>query len=114
DRVVPEMAKRDGDADPTVLYLRYIAGVSHAEAGRPEAALAHLTAFLNRTDATDPLYIDARYQRGLVLYAVGRTDEGIAELSGLRPLLVQQYGADSVHVRSLDRRIDQLRRHATQ
>jgi len=99
---------------PPLLYLRYIAGVSHAEAGRPEAALAHLTALLSRTDATDPLYIDARYQRGLMLHAVGHTEEGIAELSGLRPLLVQQYGADSDHVRSLDCRIEQLRRHTTQ
>ena len=113
DRVVPALAKRDGDANATVLYLRYIAGVSHAEAGRPEAALAHLTAFLSRTDATDQLYIDARYQRGLMLHAVGRTEEGIAELSGLRPLLVQQYGEDSIHVRALDRRIDQLRRHSS-
>jgi Serine/threonine protein kinase len=114
NRIVPELAKRDGEENETVLYLSYIAGVSNAEAGRPEAALAHLTAFLSHTNTTDAVYIDARYQRGLMLHAVGRTEEGIAELSGLLPLLVQQYGADSVHVRSLDRRIEQLRRHTAQ
>jgi tetratricopeptide (TPR) repeat protein len=112
DRVLPQLLRRDGPADPAVIHLRYAAGVSHAEAGDPAAALAHLTAYLEHADPTDRLNRDARYQRGLMLCANGRTAEGIAELEALRPLYVAEYGADSVHARALDRRIDQLRRHS--
>jgi tetratricopeptide (TPR) repeat protein len=111
DRILPQLAQRDGETDPTVLYLRYIAGVSHAEAGDPSAAIAHLTAFIDRTTPSDPLYRDAVYQRALMLYAVGQTAEGIAELRRVRPLFAAEFGEDSIHVRALDRRIEQLGWH---
>ncbi len=111
DRILPRLAHRDGENDPAVVYLHYAAGVSHAEAGHPTAALAHLSAYLEQADPADGLRRDARYQHALVLCATGRTDEGVAELESLRPAYIAEYGADSVHARALDRRIEQLRRN---
>jgi hypothetical protein len=46
----------------------------------------------------------------MILPAVGRLQEGLAHLEALRPLLVGEFGVESIHVRTLDRRIDQVRR----
>ncbi|WP_344128323.1 protein kinase domain-containing protein [Luedemannella flava] len=110
DEILPQLAARDGQADPAVLYLRYVAGVSHAEAGDAEAAIAQFTAFLAHADQVDPLFRDAKYQRGIMLHATGRAAEGLAELESVRPLLAAEYGPDSIHVRALDRRIAHLSR----
>ena len=112
DQAVPALAERYGDGDATVLYLRYAAGVGHAETGDADAAIRHFTAYLQRADPTDPLYRDAKYQRALMLHATGRTTEGLAELDAVRPLLVAEYGRDSIHVHALDRRIDRLRHYS--
>jgi hypothetical protein len=112
DQAVPALAERYGDGDATVLYLRYAAGVGHAETGDADAAIRHFTAYLQRADPTDPLYRDAKYQRALMLHATGRTTEGLAELDAVRPLLVAEYGRDSIHVRTLDRRIERLRHYS--
>lgn len=110
DEILPALAARDGDDDPTVLYLRYAAGVSHAEIGAADAAVRYFTEFLAQAATDDALYRDAKYQRALLLHATGHTEHGLAELAALRPLLVTEYGRDSIHVRTLDRRIEQLRR----
>lgn len=113
DRVVPALAERDGDDDPSVSYLRYAAGVSHAEIGEVEAAIGYFQQYLASADPADDLYRDAKFQLGLMLHAAGRTGDGLTELHQLRPLLVTEYGEDSVHVRSLDRRISSLAQHGS-
>jgi hypothetical protein len=110
--VIPDHERRDGGRHPAVLYLHYVAGVSFAECGDPDAAIRHFNAFLAGADSGDALYRDAKYQRALMLHATGHTTQGLVELAELRPLLIAEYGVDSVHVRSLDRRAEQLRRHS--
>jgi serine/threonine protein kinase len=105
DAILPRL---EGDDD--VALLRYYAGVSHAETGDIDAAVRYLTAFLDDADPSDELYRDATYQLGMMLPAVGRADDGLRHLDRLRPILVAEYGPDSVHVTSLDRRIAQVRR----
>jgi len=105
DAVLPKL---DGNEDGPL--LRYYAGVSHAEIGEIEPAIEYLTAFLTTADPHDPLYRDATYQLGIMLAAVGRIQEGLRYLDGLRPILAAEYGPESIHVRSLDRRITQIRR----
>lgn len=104
DEVLPKLAGRDDAA-----LLRYYAGVSHAEIGAVEPAIAHLTAYLSDADQQDPLYRDAVYQLGMMLSATGRPHEGLHHLEGLRPLLANEYGPESIHVSALDRRIAQIR-----
>lgn len=105
DAVLPAVTNGD-----EVLLLRYYAGVSHAEIGDVDQAIEYLSRFLAGAEPGDPLYRDAAYQLGMMLPAVGRTQEGLAHLEALRPLLTAEYGTDSIHVRALDRRIDQVRR----
>lgn len=109
DQWLPALAQRDGDDDPYAQYLRYAAGSSHAEIGNPDDAVRYFTAFLGHTDESDPLYRDAKYRRGIMLHASGHTEAGMADLEGVRPLFAAEYGPDSIHVRTLERRIDQLR-----
>lgn len=112
DQLLPKLVERDGDDDPYVQYLRYAAGSSHSEIGNPDDAVRYFTAYLGHTDASDPLYRDAMYRRGIMLHASGHTAEGLADLEAVRPLLVADYGPESIHVRTLERRINQLRRQA--
>ena len=104
DEILPML---DGIED--ISLLRYYAGVSHAELGEIEPAIDYLTAFLSDANHDDPLYRDAAYQLGMMLPAVGRAEEGIAQLTALRPLLVAEYGEESLHVQTLDRRISKIR-----
>ncbi|HEU0241287.1 MAG TPA: protein kinase [Micromonosporaceae bacterium] len=111
DRLVPSLAVRDGDADPTVTYLRYAAGVSHAEIGHVDRAVAYFRAYLAVADPADELYRDAMFQLGVMLHAAGQTAEALAVLRTLRPMLIDAYGEESAHVRSLDRRIENIVEH---
>jgi serine/threonine protein kinase len=105
DVVLPAMT--DGD---DASLLRYYAGVSHAEIGNVNQAIEYLSHFLAGAAPQDPLYRDAAYQLGMMLPAVGRAQEGLAHLEALRPVLAAEFGADSIHVTTLDRRISQVRR----
>src|SRR5262249_60437418 len=91
-------------------YCTITLGVSHAEIGNIEPAIEYLTAFLADADPYDALYRDAMYQLGTMLPAVGRVEDGLRYLDGLRPILLAEYGPGSIHVGSLDRRIAQIRR----
>ena len=102
DAVLPRL---EGGGD--VALLHYYAGVSHAEVGDIEPAIEYLTAFLAEADRHDPLYRDATYQLGMMLPTVGRADEGLRYLNRLRPMLAAEFGSESAHVASLDRRIAQ-------
>lgn len=90
--------------------LWYHAGVSHAESGGVEPAVGYLTRFLAGADAADPLYRDALFQLGTMLPVIGRVEDGLRHLRRLRPILVAEYGPESTHVTSLDRRVSQIRR----
>ncbi|MEU1745805.1 serine/threonine-protein kinase [Micromonospora arida] len=105
DEILPKIG---GGDDLAVLY--YYSGVSHAEMGNIDEAVKQLTEFLALAEPYDPLHRDATYRLGMMLPAVGRTSEGLQHLEALRPVLVAEYGPDSVHVRTLDRRIAQIRR----
>jgi serine/threonine protein kinase len=111
DETISALAERDGENDKTVTYLRYIAGVTRAEIGDVDEAIQYFNGYLKLADVDDPPYRDAKYQRALMLHASGRAAEGLAELIAVRKLLEDQYGPDSVHVRALDRRVEQLQRH---
>jgi hypothetical protein len=108
DAVLPKL-----DAGDDVALLRYYAGVSHAETGDIESAIEYLTAFLADADPGDALHRDATYQLGMMLPTVGRADEGLRYLEGLRPVLAAEYGSDSIHVKALERRIAQIRTEIT-
>jgi tetratricopeptide (TPR) repeat protein len=108
DAVLPKLDGRDDAA-----LLRYYAGVSHAEIGDIEPAIEHLSAYLAGADPHDALFRDATYQLGMMLPAVGRAEDGLRYLDELRPILVAEYGSESIHVGALDRRIDQIRRAPT-
>ena len=88
--------------------LHYYAGASHAEIGEIEPAIEQLTAFLDGTESDDPLYRDAVYRLGVILPLVGRVEEGLERLQALRAMLVFEYGPDSIHVATLDRRIQHI------
>lgn len=105
DEVLPEL---DG-ADERAL-LHYYCGVSHAETGDVEVAIEQLSTFLAVAEPYDPLRRDAAYRLGIMLPAVGRAAEGMRQLEALRLSLVAEYGPESVHVTTLDRRIAQVKR----
>jgi serine/threonine protein kinase len=104
DTLLPDL---DKDEDSAILW--YHAGVSHAETGNIEPAIGYLTTFLADADPADPLYRDTLFQLGTMLPAVGRVEDGLRHLNQLRPILVAEYGPESIHVTSLDRRIQQIR-----
>ncbi|MET0494355.1 MAG: tetratricopeptide repeat protein [Actinoplanes sp.] len=89
--------------------MRYEAGVSHAAIGKLDTAVRYLTAALADVGTEDTFRRDASYQLGMLLPEVGRVADGERLLESLRPHLVSEFGAKSVHVRSLDRRIAKLR-----
>ncbi|MEV6924537.1 serine/threonine-protein kinase [Dactylosporangium sp. NPDC051485] len=107
DAVLPTFDGEDGD----MALLYYYAGVSHAEIGETGSAVEYLTRFLAiiGADQDDQLYRDALYQLGMLLAADGRTEDGLRYLNQLRPILAAEYGPQSVHVTTLDRRIAQIR-----
>ncbi|GLH99796.1 serine/threonine-protein kinase [Phytohabitans aurantiacus] len=104
DEILPKL-----DDSPDSAILHYYAGVSHAETGNVEPAITSLKLFLDRTEPYDPLFRDATYRLGMLLPAAGRAIDGLRLLEALRPGLVAEYGPDSVHVNTLDRRIAHIR-----
>lgn len=108
DAVLPDLDQEEG---PSIVW--YHARVSHAEAGEVEPAIGYLTAFLAGADPDDPLYRDALFQLGVMLPVIGRVEEGLRHLDQLRPILVTEYGPESIHVTSLDRRIHQIRQRSS-
>lgn len=104
DAILPVLV--DDDDAP---LLRYYAGVSHAEIGEVDSAIRYLSEFLATADPRDALSRDATYQLGMMLPVVGRAEDGLRRLEGLRPILEAEYGSTSIHVASLDRRITQIR-----
>ncbi|BCJ77433.1 hypothetical protein CS0771_69770 [Catellatospora sp. IY07-71] len=109
DELLPGLARRDGDADPDVQYLRHAAATSNAEIGNVDTAIGYFTDFLAHADSGDPLYRDALYSRGLLLHASERTADGLADLLSVRPLLAAEFGSESITVQKLDQRIELMK-----
>ena len=53
--------------------------------------------------------LDTRFVIAQLLAADGYTDEALAELNAVRPLLADTFGPDSVQVRNLDKQAARLR-----
>jgi serine/threonine protein kinase len=107
--VLDEVISQLGD-DDRAAELRYEAGVSYAASGELDTAVHYLTAALADAGIEDTFRRDASYQLGMLLPAVGRVADGVRLLESLRPQLAAEFGAESVHVRSLDRRIAQMKK----
>jgi hypothetical protein len=52
--------------------------------------------------------LGSRFVIAQTLVAAGEADDALAELEVMRPLLAEAFGADSVHVRNLNKQIDRL------
>ncbi|MFC7326234.1 protein kinase domain-containing protein [Marinactinospora rubrisoli] len=96
--------------DRHVIDCAYHAGHAYAEIGKPDKALPHLRFYvLNAQAATQDEILETRFVIAQMLAAAARVDEALAEMKVIRPLLVEAFGANSTHVRNLDRQIDRMR-----
>jgi len=98
---------------PRVLECAYHAGHAFSQIGEPAGALAHLRFFIQNVDAHDPesseRVLESRFVIAQMLATDERTTEALAELEEIRPAFRAMYGADSIHLRNLERQIDRLR-----
>lgn len=98
---------------PRVLECAYHAGHAFAEIGEPPGALGQLRFFVQNADTQDPesseLVLESRFVIAQMLATDERTAEALAELEAIKPAFRAVYGANSVHVRNLERQIDRLR-----
>ncbi|HEY5853848.1 MAG TPA: hypothetical protein VIW24_07290 [Aldersonia sp.] len=91
----------------------HYAGLAYAEVGKRDKALPQLRFYVQNADTgesedkTDKV-IETRFVIAQML-AAHHPDEALMELESIRPLLADAYGADSTHVRNLDRQLDRLR-----
>jgi serine/threonine protein kinase len=97
-----------------VLDCAYHAGHAYAQIGKPEKALSHLRFYVLNADASsDPevtgMVLESKFVIAQMLYAEGEADEALDAFEAIRPELTAVYGADSNHIRSLDKQIDRLR-----
>jgi serine/threonine protein kinase len=99
--------------DAYVLDCSYHAGNAFAEIGKPDKALPHLRFYVQNADATTDedeaeKVLGSRFVIAQMLVAGGHADEALAELEAIRPLLTDAFGADSVHIRNLNKQINRL------
>jgi tetratricopeptide (TPR) repeat protein len=102
-----------GEGDPDVVQASQYAGLAYAQLGRFAEALPHLDYFLNRVQPADTdadAVRQVRVARGRMLAEAGRIRDALLEYEDLRVDLVAAYGPESMHVSSLDRQIEKLRR----
>jgi hypothetical protein len=89
------------------------AAAAFAEIGKPDKALPHLRVYVQNADAImnedeAEKVLGSRFVIAQMLVAADHADEALAELEAMRPLLTEAFGANSVHVRNLNRQIDRL------
>jgi serine/threonine protein kinase len=100
--------------DPDVLDCAYHAGHAYAEIGKPDKALPQLSFYVQNADTSAGgdearKVLESRFVIAQLLAADGYPDEALAELHGVRPLLADTFGPDSVQVRNLDKQAARLR-----
>jgi len=100
--------------DSYVLDCAYHAGHAYAVIGKPDKAFPQLRFYVENADAAvDEEEADkireSRFVLAQMLAAAGHPDEARTELEAVRPLLADAFGANSTHVRNLDKQIDRLR-----
>jgi serine/threonine protein kinase len=96
-----------------ILDCAYQAGHAYAEIGKPDKALAQLRFYVENADISG--YEDeaakvreSRFVIAQMLAATGHLDEALTELTAVRPLLADAFGADSTQVHNLDKHIERL------
>ncbi|CAI7979495.1 hypothetical protein FRAHR75_630013 [Frankia sp. Hr75.2] len=99
---------------PWVLNCAYHAGIGYAQVGKPDEALPQLRFYVQHADPAasddEPDRIrDARVTIAQLLAGTGHRDEALAELEGVRRMLLATFGGDSTQVRNLTKLIDRLR-----
>jgi serine/threonine protein kinase len=114
--------------DRFVLECAYHAGMAYAETGKAAKALPQLRFYVQNAQpgADDPdsgsdsgsddnarQILEARFVIAQMLAAEGESDEALAELRAVRPLLVDAYGEQSTFVRNLDKQSGRLGRDST-
>ena len=100
--------------DPEVLDCAYHAGYAYAEVGEISKARAQLRFYVQNADTSRGedearKVLETRFVIAQLLGADGYTEEAIAELRSVRPLLAEAFGPDSVQLRNLDRQAARLR-----
>jgi serine/threonine protein kinase len=100
--------------DPNVLDCAYHAGLAYAEIGKPGKALPQLRFYVQNADTTGSAdeahkVLETRFVIAQLLAADGYSDEALAELQAVRPLLADTFGPDSIQVRNLDKQATRLR-----
>ena len=98
--------------EPLVLDCAYHAGHAYAEVGKPDKALPQLRFYLqNSVPADDDEAAKVRESRFVVaqlLAATGEVEDARAELTAIRPMLIEAFGAESTQVRNVDKQVDRL------
>jgi serine/threonine protein kinase len=100
--------------DPYVLDCSYHAGHAYAEVGKPDQALPQLRFYVQNADTSSDedeadRVLESRFVIAQMLAMAGHPDEALAELEAVRPHLADAFGADSTHIRNLDKQIERLR-----
>ena len=98
--------------EPYVLDCAYHAGHAYAETGKPDKALPQLRFYVQNAATTDEdeaaKVRESRFVIAQMLATAGDLDAALAELEAIRPLLIQEFGADSTQVRNLNKQIDRF------
>jgi serine/threonine protein kinase len=99
--------------DQLILDCAYQAGHAYAESGKSAKALGQLRHYVANADPKRDAdeaekVMDSRFVVAQLLAGSSDAAAAAAELTALRPLLVDAFGADSTQVRNLDRQLGRL------
>jgi serine/threonine protein kinase len=114
DAAGDEYRRYFGPNDPDVLDCAYHAGYAYAEVGKPAQALPQLRFYVQNADYSAGgdearKILETRFVIAQLLAAEGYSDEALAELQAVRPLLAEAFGPGSTQVRNLDKQATRLR-----
>jgi tetratricopeptide (TPR) repeat protein len=99
---------------PDVLDSSYHAGHAYAQIGKQAKALSHLRFYVQNADAARDedeaaKILESRFVIAQMLASSGEIEEALSELRGIRPLLADEFGAESTQIRNLDKQISRLK-----
>jgi hypothetical protein len=101
-------------SDRFVLDCAYHAGMAYAETGKAAKALPQLRFYVQNAQPGADVgdggrqILETRFVIAQMLAVEGESDEALAELRAVRPLLVDAYGERSALVRNLDKQSGRL------